>query len=78
MPAGNNRGLQLVSEMKVLYPETAVIAMTASGSVAAAVEAMRCGASDYLTKPFAMDELSTVLDRAAQNHPHRNQNSPLA
>ena len=54
--------------MKVLYPETAVIAMTASGSVAAAVEAMRCGASDYLTKPFAMDELSTVLDRAAQNH----------
>jgi two-component system response regulator HydG len=42
-----------------------VIAMTASGSVNAAVEAMRCGASDYLTKPFAMDELSTVLDRAA-------------
>ena len=68
LPAGNNRGNQLVSEMKVLYPETAVIAMTASGSVAAAVEAMRCGASDYLTKPFAMDELSTVLDRAAQNH----------
>ena len=34
----------------------------------AAVEAMRCGASDYLTKPFAMDELSTVLDRAASNH----------
>jgi two-component system response regulator HydG len=68
LPAGNNRGIQLVSEMKVLYPETAVIAMTASGSVAAAVEAMRCGASDYLTKPFAMDELSTVLDRAAQNH----------
>jgi DNA-binding NtrC family response regulator len=29
---------------------------------------MRCGASDYLTKPFAMDELSTVLDRAAQSH----------
>jgi DNA-binding NtrC family response regulator len=39
--------------------------MTASGSVNAAVEAMRCGASDYLTKPFAMDELSTVLDRAS-------------
>ena len=48
--------------------ETLAIAMTASGSVNAAVEAMRCGASDYLTKPFAMDELSTVLDRAAQSH----------
>jgi DNA-binding NtrC family response regulator len=50
------------------HPQTAVIAMTASGSVNAAVEAMRCGASDYLTKPFAIDELSSVLDRAAAGH----------
>jgi len=68
LPAGSNQGLELVSEVKLLYPETSVIAMTASGSVNAAVEAMRCGASDYLTKPFAMDELSTVLDRAAASH----------
>jgi DNA-binding NtrC family response regulator len=61
-------GLELIAEVKLLYPDTSVIAMTASSSVNAAVEAMRCGASDYLTKPFAMDELSTVLDRAAQNH----------
>ena len=65
LPAGSNQGLELVSEVKHLYPKTAVIAMTASGSVNAAVEAMRCGAQDYLTKPFAMDELSTVLDRAS-------------
>ena len=68
LPAGSNQGLELVSEVKLLYSDTSVIAMTASGSVNAAVEAMRCGASDYLTKPFAMDELSTVLDRAAQSH----------
>ena len=60
--------LEMIAEVKLLYPDTSVIAMTASSSVNAAVEAMRCGASDYLTKPFAMDELSTVLDRAAQNH----------
>jgi two-component system response regulator HydG len=54
--------------VKLLYPDTSVIAMTASGSVNTAVEAMRCGASDYLTKPFAMDELSTVLERAAASH----------
>ena len=65
LPAGSSQGLELVSEAKLLYPQTAVIAMTSSGSVNAAVEAMRCGATDYLTKPFAMDELSTVLDRAA-------------
>ncbi|MGO9325389.1 MAG: sigma-54-dependent transcriptional regulator [Terracidiphilus sp.] len=68
LPSGSNDGLTLVSEVKLLYPGTSVIAMTATGSVNAAVEAMRCGASDYLTKPFAMDELSTVLDRAAQSH----------
>jgi DNA-binding NtrC family response regulator len=67
LPAGSNQGLELVAEVKLLYPQTSVIAMTASGSVNAAVEAMRCGAQDYLTKPFAMDELSTVLDRAAAN-----------
>jgi two-component system response regulator HydG len=68
LPWGSNHGLELVSEVKLLYPEIAVIAMTASGSVNAAVEAMRCGASDYLTKPFAIDELSAVLDRAAAHH----------
>jgi two-component system response regulator HydG len=68
LPAGSNQGLELVSEVKLLYPDTSVIAMTASNSVNAAVEAMRCGASDYLTKPFAMDELSTVLDRASASH----------
>ncbi len=68
LPSGANHGLELISEVKLLYANTTVIAMTASGTVNAAVEAMRCGASDYLTKPFAMDELSTVLDRAAENH----------
>src|ERR1035441_9701350 len=72
LPSGSNQGpnpgLEMVSEVKLLYPDTSVIAMTATGSVNAAVEAMRCGASDYLTKPFAMDELSTVLDRAAASH----------
>ncbi len=65
LPFGSSRALELISEVKLLYPQIAVIAMTASGTVNAAVEAMRCGASDYLTKPFAVDELSTVLDRAA-------------
>ncbi|HTX77151.1 MAG TPA: sigma-54 dependent transcriptional regulator [Terracidiphilus sp.] len=65
LPYGGAHGLELVSEVKLLYPQTAVVAMTASSSVGAAVEAMRCGASDYLAKPFAMDELSSVLDRAA-------------
>jgi two-component system response regulator HydG len=42
--------------------------MTATNSVSKTVEAMRRGARDYLTKPFAVDELSAALDRAAQDH----------
>ncbi len=68
LPPGSNKGLEVVRDVKLLHPDASVIAMTASNSVSAAVEAMRCGASDYLAKPFAMDELSTVLDRAAANH----------
>lgn len=59
-------GLELLDEIKTLYPETAVIIMTAFATVTSAVEAMRTGAADYLTKPFAVDELATVLARAAE------------
>jgi two-component system response regulator HydG len=59
-------GLRLLEEVKALHPETAVVVMTAFATVSSAVEAMRIGAGDYLTKPFALEELTTVLDRAGQ------------
>jgi DNA-binding NtrC family response regulator len=68
LPPGSVQGLDLVAKVKLLSPQTTIIAMTASGSVNTAVEAMRSGATDYLAKPFTVDELSTVLDRAAANH----------
>ena len=67
LPAGSTQGLDLVAEVKMFHPHTVVIAMTASGSVNTAVEAMRCGASDYLMKPFAMDNLLTALERASSS-----------
>ena len=57
-------GLELLEEVKALHPSTAVIVMTAFATVNSAVEAMRTGAMDYLTKPFAIDEISSVLERA--------------
>jgi len=64
LPGGG--GQQLLDEVRIKYPETAVIVMTAYATVSSAVEAMRTGAGDYLTKPFALDELKEVLDRTAQ------------
>jgi len=68
LPRNNNEALALIAEAKSLHPRLTIVAMTGSTSVNIAVEAMRSGASDYLTKPFNMDELSAALDRAATNH----------
>ena len=57
-------GLALLEEVKTTYPETSVVVMTAYATVSSAVEAMRVGASDYLTKPFALEELVVILERA--------------
>jgi DNA-binding NtrC family response regulator len=56
-------GIQILKEVKTINPETQVIMITAYGSIDSAVTAMKEGASDYLTKPFAMDELLLIIKR---------------
>ena len=63
LPGGG--GLTLLEEIRSKTPDTVVVVMTAFATVNSAVEAMRIGAGDYLTKPFSLEELSTVLERAA-------------
>jgi DNA-binding NtrC family response regulator len=57
-------GLQLLSEVRAFDPEIVVIVMTAYASVETAVEAMRKGAYDYITKPFINEEIRVMLRRA--------------
>jgi two-component system, NtrC family, response regulator AtoC len=59
-------GLTLLREVKRLVPETSVLLMTAFGSIDTAVQAIKAGAYDYLTKPFKMDEVILVVRRAME------------
>ncbi len=57
-------GIELLSRLKADNPRLQVVIMTAYGSISSAVEAMRRGAFDYITKPFDNDELRLVISRA--------------
>ncbi len=54
-------GLDLLKQVKQRWPGTQVLIMTAYGSVASAVEAMKLGALDYITKPFETEEMRLLL-----------------
>ncbi len=56
-------GLQILQACKEVLPKTGVIVITAHGSVETAVEAIKMGAYDYITKPFSMDELLLIVKR---------------
>jgi DNA-binding NtrC family response regulator len=57
-------GLDILREAHTIDPDIAVIMMTRFGSIASAVEAMRRGAFDYLTKPVNLRDLEMVVQRA--------------
>lgn len=56
-------GLQILKACRQFSPATKVLLITAYGSVESAVEAMKQGAYDYITKPFSMDELILIVRR---------------
>ena len=60
-------GLELLKHARFQYPQTIVIMLTAFGTVDTAVEAMKAGAFDYLTKPVHSDEMSLVVHRALEH-----------
>ena len=60
-------GATLLQEIKKLNPEILVVLMTAYGTVEQAVEAMKAGAYDYLTKPIDLDELLILIERMENN-----------
>jgi two-component system response regulator PilR (NtrC family)/two-component system response regulator HydG len=60
------RGHELLQEIRARRPELNVVVITAFGSIDSAIEMMKAGAYDYLTKPFGTDELLLTVERALQ------------
>ncbi len=57
-------GMEILKKIKTLEIPVEVIVLTGHGTVATAVEAMKVGAYDFLTKPFKIDKLKAVIDKA--------------
>ena len=59
-------GMQLLTRVLEKRPQTAVLVMTAYGSVETAVDAMKKGAFDYITKPFSFDEVQVLIEKMSE------------
>jgi DNA-binding NtrC family response regulator len=59
-------GVEVLQTLKARFPDTQVIMMTGNATVSTAIASMKLGAYDYLTKPFDMEELSILAERACE------------
>ena len=70
-------GMEFLRRLKDSRPDTDVVVMTAYGSIDTAVEAMRYGAYDYLTKPIDRERFPVVIDKALERHALARENKQL-
>ncbi len=70
LPDGD--GLELVEALRTDHPDLGIVVVTAFGSVARAVEAMKRGANDFLQKPLSMEEVGLTVQRCVENRKLRS------
>ena len=70
-------GIELLAKVKQASHDTAVLVITAHGSTESAVEAMKLGAADYLTKPFQIDEMKLAIENALKARALERENRQL-
>ncbi len=71
LPDGS--GLDALVDIKEMYPDVTVIIITAHGRMESTIEAMKRGAYDYIEKPFDIEELVLIIDRACRDFDLRNE-----
>ncbi len=74
---GDGDGFDLLEQVRRNYPESHVVLITGYGDADAAVEALRAGAADYLTKPLISDELLVAIERTLAQRQVLEENTQL-
>jgi DNA-binding NtrC family response regulator len=67
-------GLEVLRRVKDIDPDVAVVMITAYGSIATAIEAMKNGASDYMLKPFDPNEIGVLIEKILQQQAQAREN----
>jgi len=70
-------GLEALRQIKAQRPEALVVVVTGYGTVQSAVQAMKNGSYDYVTKPFSVDELKLLLERVSNHLKLKTENRML-
>jgi two-component system response regulator HydG len=70
-------GLEALRQIKAQRPEALVVVVTGYGTVQSAVQAMKNGSYDYVTKPFSLDELKLLLERVSNHLKLKTENRML-
>lgn len=70
-------GIQFIRRMKTIAPEAVAIVLTGFGTITSAVEAMRAGAYHYLTKPFELDDIASLIQTALEHRDLKKENRVL-
>jgi DNA-binding NtrC family response regulator len=70
-------GMQISKKCKDFYPDTEVIMITGYATIQSAIEAMKDGAYDYITKPFKLDEVRKVVREAVEKVRLKKENAQL-
>jgi two-component system, NtrC family, response regulator AtoC len=70
-------GIELLKETKKVQPDIEVLILTGHGTIDTAIEAMKVGAFDYITKPYNLSELELTIGKAAENKALKEKNDSM-
>jgi DNA-binding NtrC family response regulator len=70
-------GIETLRQIKKTAPDALAIVMTGYPTIDSSIEALRCGAYDYVVKPFKLNDLKSSIDRALEEHKLKDQTTRL-